>query len=149
MNRLPTFGGGLTGAIVLTLLHQVLKGIDPKAPRMDLLGMNALSKLLKSFGQNLPDVNKLYAITMAGDIISNALYYSLAGIGGKKKILIKGVLLGIAAGVGAVVLPKPLGLQQAHSNRTEETKIMTIALYLFGGLAAAGAIKLLERSNRK
>jgi hypothetical protein len=134
---------GLTGAVALTLIHEGLRRIDPKAPRMDLLGMNALSKLLTSYGKNPPNRDKLFLYTMAGDIVSNALYYSLAGVG-RKHSLLKGALLGAAAGVGGVLLPKPMGLNPAYSSRTTHTKASTIALYLIGGLVTAAAIKLLK-----
>ncbi len=45
--------------------------------------------------------------------------------------------LGLAAGAGALVLPKPLGLGEAPKSRRPATRIMTVAWYLIGGLAAA------------
>ena len=48
-------------------------------------------------------------------------------------------LLGLVAGVSAVVLPEPLGLSKESSNKTLGTQLMTIVLYLMGGLAAATA----------
>ena len=74
-------------------------------------------------------------MTLAGDIVSNAAYYSLTGSG--KNAWLRGGLLGLAAGVGGVVLPGPLGLGTAPSNRTTKTQVMTVAWYLLGGLAAA------------
>ena len=81
--------GGLAGAAALTILHESLKKVDSKAPRMDLLGMMALSKLIRSIGKNPPDARKLYVYTLAGDLLSNALYYSLAGAGKEKSLLQK------------------------------------------------------------
>ena len=144
MKILSAMGGGIAGAIALTLLHETVRRVNANAPRMDLLGMQALAKSLKSVDAPLPDENKLFQITMAGDIFSNAFYYSIAGIGGKKGVLLRGTLLGLAAGIGAVYLPKPLGLNSAPASRTLQTKIMTVALYLTGGLVAGAAGKLIE-----
>jgi hypothetical protein len=137
--------GGLAGAAALTLLHETIKLKDPKAPRMDLLGMSALSKIIRSFGKNPPPADKLYLYTLAGDLLSNALYYSLAGLGKRKGVLARGTALGIAAGLGALLLPKPLHLNEDYSNRTPRTQAMTMGYYLIGSLVAAALIKRLKK----
>lgn len=142
------FGGGLAGAIALTAMHQYVKKINSNAPRMDFLGMEAITKALKNADKPVPDYNNLYYITMAGDVLSNAVYYSAAGIGNKQTWL-KGALLGLAAGAGAIYLPKPMGLNEEHSTRTPETKALTMLYYLTGGLVASGGIKLLGKSRKK
>lgn len=147
-NNWVAFGGGLAGAIALTALHQYIKQKDENAPRMDLLGMEVITKGLKKAHASVPDENDLYYLTMAADVLSNAVYYSAAGIG-KKQTWLKGALLGLAAGAGAVFLPKPMGLNEQHSTRTNETKLLAMAYYLTGGLVAAGSMKLLGRSWKK
>ena len=144
MKLSSAIAGGVTGAIALTLIHETLRRINPKAPRMDLLGMQALAKSLIRLKTSVPDRDKLFNITMAGDLVSNSAYYSLAGIGGKRNIIIRGFFLGLAAGFGAVYLPKPLGLNDAPAARTLQTKLLTVALYSSGGLIAAATSKLLE-----
>lgn len=139
--------GGLAGACALTLVHETLRKVEPDAPRMDLLGENALSKLLQKMGTIPPAGDKLFGITMAGDVVSNAVYYSLAGTGPKRNVWLRGTLLGLGAGLGAVLLPKPLHLNPDYSNRTTKTKALTIALYLFGGLVAAAVIKKLDNEH--
>lgn len=147
MKLLLSLAGGLAGAGVLTVLHEVLRRKDTEAPRMDLLGMNALSKLIRKSGGEPPEKDTLFNITMAGDVAGNALYYSMAGAGDENKVWQRSLFLGLAAGAGAVLLPKPLGLNEQASNRTTETKILTIALYTAGGLVTAAAISWLK--NKK
>ena len=149
MKLLSAIGGGFVGAAALTLLHETLRRVNADAPRMDLLGMEAISKSLEAAHVPVPNEDNLFNITMVGDIISNSLYYSVASIGDEKKVLLRGILLGLAAGFGAVYLPKPLGLNESPSNRTAETKLMTVGLYAFGGLAAAAASKLIENNWEK
>ena len=144
MKFTSVIAGGITGAVALTAIHETVRRINPKAPRMDLLGMEALAKSLLNLKAHVPDENKLFNLTMAGDLLSNSLYYSLAGIGDKRLVILRGALLGLAAGVGAVYLPKPLGLNEAPAARTTQTKLMTVALYLTGGLIAAATAELLE-----
>jgi hypothetical protein len=142
-------GSGLAGAAMTTLIHETVKRVVPNAPRMDLLGMTALSKMLKNADKNVPGRSKLYGWTLAGDIVSNSLYYSLAGIGKTKGAVLRGGLLGLAAGIGAVLLPKPLGLNEEYSNRTTSTKLMTIGLYLAGGLITAAVLRALHKRQER
>ena len=149
MKAIYALEGGVVGAAALTLIHESIKRAIPNAPRMDLLGMNAISKGLKVVGARTPDERKLYGWSLAGDMLSNSLFYSIAGIGQKENALARGAGLGLVAGLGAVLLPKPLGLEERHSARTLETKILTVGLYVAGGLVAAAVMKWLDRNKRK
>jgi len=149
MRALYALEGGVAGAAALTLIHETVKKAVPNAPRMDLLGMSALSKGLKVIGAKTPDERRLYGLSLTGDLISNTVFYSFAGIGKKENALLRGAALGLAAGLGAVLLPKPLGLNQDTSNRTVPTKVMTVGLYVVGGLVAAGVMKFLDRKKHK
>jgi hypothetical protein len=148
MNATTVFAGGLAGAATITLLHESIKRVVPEAPRMDRLGMQAISKGLKKTGNKVPNEDALFAITMAGDLISNALYYSAAGIGSEKNIWIRSSVLGLAAGLGAVLLPKHLGLDERNSNRTVATQVMTVGLYVTGALVTTAVIKLLNKKKK-
>jgi hypothetical protein len=150
MKTIASLGGGLAGACAVTLLHESVRKIVPKAPRMDLLGMNAISKGLNAAGIKTPTGNKLYTLAMAGDILSNSIYYALAGTGNEKNIWLKSSLLGLAAGVAAVALPGPMGLNEKHSARSTQTRLMTVGLYVAGALVATSIMKILaSRKDRK
>ncbi|MBC7390396.1 MAG: hypothetical protein H7329_14360 [Opitutaceae bacterium] len=139
-------GSGLLGALAVSLVHESLRRFLPKAPRMDKLGMQAISVILEKAGHTPPSENELYLIAMVGDIISNGIYYSIAGSDSSKKTIIKGALLGAAAGVGAIVLPGPLGLNKEYSNKTMQTKSITFGLYLFGGILTS---VLMNKMNKR
>ena len=139
--------GGLAGACTLTLLNESVKKLDKDAPRMDLLGMNAVARLMKGNNILTQTAGKLFPIALAGDLVSNSLYYSMADTGDKKNTLVRGALLGLGAGLGAVVLPKTLGLNDDATTRTLKTKVLTVTWYVIGGLAAAAAINLLDRNH--
>lgn len=126
---------GLAGAVVLTIAHETLRRFVSEAPRMDVLGMRAISKIMKKAGTQPPEDGKLRSWAMAGDLVSNSMYYSLAGVG--KGAWIRGGLLGAGAGAGAVLLPGSMGLGSDPSNRSNSTRAMTIGIYLLGGLVAA------------
>lgn len=145
MSLAKAAASGLFGACTLTLIHESARQILPKAPRMDILGMRAITKSLRLLDQEAPPENQLHKVTLAGDIISNSAYYSLVSIGEPEHAVLRGTLLGLAAGIGAVLLPEPLGLGSAPSGRTPETKVMTVGWYVAGGIAAAIMYRLLSQ----
>ncbi|MCK7556024.1 hypothetical protein MKQ70_13735 [Chitinophaga sedimenti] len=142
--------GGVIGACVLTALHELTRNVAHKAPRLDLLGMQALAKGLSKTPLKSVGDDNLHDVTLAGDIISNGMYFSLAAAGSKKNLFLRAGLLGAAAGVAAVCVPQHTALNSKHTSRTLTTKALTVGLYMAGSLAAAAAIRLLERvSDRK
>ncbi len=145
--KLAAAVGGFAGACALTLINQVIAKLDKKAPRLDLLGMNAVAKFVKS-PTGAPDiVQKLLPMSVAGDLVSNTLYYGLAGGGSKQKTLIKGALLGLGAGLGAVALPKPMGLDETPTNLTSKTQALTVLYYVLGGLVAAATMNAIQENQ--
>ncbi len=143
MKLLPSLAAGFTGAIALNLLHETVRRLRPQdAPRMDLLGERGLRQILAKADAPQPDDQQAYLLTMAGDVLSNGVYYSF--VGSDKHSLRRGLALGVAAGVGALVLPGPLGLGTAPSNRTPQTQAMTVAWYTVGGLVAGAVAKALR-----
>ena len=143
MKLLPSLTAGLAGAVALTLLHETARRLRPEdAPRMDVLGMRGLRKLLHKADAPQPNDDTLFNLTMAGDILSNSLYYSLVGSGRHAER--RGLLLGLAAGAGGVALPGPMGLGTAPTNRTPQTQLMTLAWYTAGGLVAGAVARALR-----
>ncbi|MEA2695189.1 MAG: hypothetical protein QOJ16_4576 [Acidobacteriota bacterium] len=133
-------GGGTAGAVALTALHETARRVLPNAPRADLLGERAIDRSLRALGRRPPSGPQLHRWALAGDLLSNSLFYSLVGSHGGRKAWLRGSLLGLGAGLGAVVLPGPLGLGSRPSTRTPATVAMTLAWYVAGGLAAAAAV---------
>jgi hypothetical protein len=137
MNLIKSMIGGLAGAVALNLLHETIKHLDHEAPRVDLIGEEALQKGMIALGAKPFSGNRLYAATLVGDLISNTCYYSLIGTGKRKYLVIHGFLHGAAAGIGALKLTKPMGLSDAPVTRTIKTKVLTVAYYTLGGIIAA------------
>jgi hypothetical protein len=141
---LRTISSGLVGALTLTAINETARQFIPTAPRLDVLGMRALSRSLRGIDVQPPRGEALRYTALAGDILSNTLYYSLAGLGGKERAPIVGGILGFAAGIGSVLLPEPLKLGGDATNRTPATQVMSIAWYTLGGLVAGAS---LQRGN--
>ncbi|GAB3880853.1 hypothetical protein [Spirosoma agri] len=138
-----SLGSGLAGAVALNVLHEIARQFIPDAPRADLLGMRSIAKGFRAVGEQPPQGEELYRLAMAGDVASNALYYSLVGVNTKQPV-VAGAALGLLAGIGAVTLPGPMGLGEKPTKRTPATAAMTIGWYLFGGLVAGAVYKRLK-----
>lgn len=141
-----TLGGalrsGFAGAAALTALHETMRRRLDHPPRMDVIGMRALAKSMRAVGRRPPGRRRLFRETLAGDLLSNTLWYSLIGVGPRKAVWRRGLLLGAVAGAGAVVLPPLLGLGRSPGAKVPETALLTFAVYVAGGMAAAAAARV-------
>ena len=139
--------GGLAGTLTVASLHEALKRVTHDAPRMDLLNIELIRKGFKSMNKEVPKKDELERLAVGGELLCDTAYYGLAGMGGKKGVWLRGALLGLVAGVTAVVLPRPLGLPEEPSNKTSATQLMTIGLYLMGGLATSAMTELVDNAQ--
>lgn len=136
---------GVAAAVSLNVMHECTRKTMPDAPRLDLVGMRALAKGVCALGGTPPE--HLRAVTMAGDLASNALYYSAVALGGPERALTIGAVMGAAAGVGALALPGPLGLGSSAVNRTPQTQVMAAGMYFAAGLLAALVYRTITKSD--
>ncbi|WP_276479492.1 hypothetical protein [Paraflavitalea pollutisoli] len=149
MKLLTSLAGGLAGALAVTLLHELTRKMGTSnAPRLDTLGEQATAKLIEKTGHDAPTGSKLHNTALAGDILANTLYYSLAGAR-MNKAMSTGGILGLSAGIGALKLPGVLGLSEDKTNSSPKQRWLTIGLYVAGGLIAAGVTRWLEKKAKR
>lgn len=140
---------GAMGAAALTTVHQLAQRATDDAPRMDVVGMRALARGLESRGTPIAEGEQLYRATLAGELVSNTLYYALVPLGRGRDVWTRGAALGLAAGIAALLLPRRMGLGDPPRSDRAANQIMTVAWYLIGGLsAAATAVCLRETRDR-
>ena len=84
--------------------------------------------LFPKLGIEPPDRRKVHPMSLAGDLISNSAYYALIGSG--EGAWWRGAGLGLAAGLGALVLPQPLGLGNPPHSSHMSTNALTVAWYV-------------------
>lgn len=143
-NTVKSLGSGLFGALALNVINEVARQYIPGAPRLDIVGKKGLAKAFEKSGATPPQGENLYWGALVGDVVSNALYYSLVGTNKGKNAWQKGAILGLASGVSTLILPRFFGAGQAV-NRKPQTQAMTVAWYVLGGLAAALAVRALSK----
>lgn len=140
-------GSGFAGAATLTALHETARRRLEHPPRMDVIGMRALDRVMRKAGIRRQPRRRLFRQTLAGDLVSNAAWYSLVGLGRRDHVWRRGLMLGLVAGAGAVLLPPLLGLGRSPGSRTPTTQALTVAWYVAGGLAAAAAASAAARNR--
>jgi len=145
MRWIKNMTAGLIGSVALNILHEVVRKNVRNAPQINLLGEEVVNKTLSQVGAPIVDEDALHQVTLEADLIANATYYSMIG-GNGKYIWPKAVALGLSAGIGAIQLPEPLGLDSTPVTRTTQTKVLTVGYYLFGALVTATVLKTLFKS---
>ncbi|WP_295233325.1 hypothetical protein [uncultured Chryseobacterium sp.] len=119
---------GLGGAIALNLLHETIRKNFNNVSEVNKVGEEALNKALDKADMKITNPDQLYAATLAGDVISNGIYYATTATSSFN------IASGLLAGIGAVALPKKMGLDDDPVAETTEKKVMTVAYYLFGAV---------------
>ena len=115
---------------------------------MDLLGMRAVRQLLRAAGWRVPPRRKQQQLALAGDLVANALYYAAVSAPTTSRTWLRAVVFGAAAGAGALLLPRPLGLGDPPKSDRAANQVMTVTWYLAGALTAAGVANALRTTPR-
>lgn len=140
MRWIRNIAAGLIGSVALNILHETIRKNVNNVPEVNLLGAEAVNKTLSQYGRPIQDPDDLHKVTLELDLIANAAYYSAIG-GSGKYIWPKAIVMGLSAGIGALKLPEPLGLDPTPVTATTQKQVMTVGYYLFGALVTALALK--------
>jgi hypothetical protein len=136
---LASLSSGAAGALALTATHEIARRQRPDAPRMDVLGMRALRRYVPGFEHEHASSSRLHRLALVGDLIANTIYYSAIPAKTTGQTWARAVLLGTGAGIGALLLPQPMGLGDPPHSEKPTNQVMTIAWYLLGAVVAAAA----------
>jgi hypothetical protein len=146
MTRLPrALTSGIAGALTLTALHEFGRRRLDYAPRMDVLARRGLRQLLT--GPH--DQGQLQQLALAGDLVGNSLYYASIAAPTAGATWMRAAVLGAAAGVGALTLPRQVGLGDPPHAEQRANQVLTIAYYVAGAVAAAAVANLLMGGSRR
>jgi hypothetical protein len=144
---LTSLTSGAAGAVALTAIHELGRRQLPYAPRMDVLGMRALRRYVPAFEHERPRSARLHRWALAGDLLANAIYYAAVPGRTRAQTWSRATALGLSAGIGALLVPAPIGLgDPPHADRPAN-QVMTVAWYVAGALAAALAANGLQHGR--
>jgi hypothetical protein len=136
---------GLVGAAAVTGLNYLGQRLTPQAPRLDELGRQAVRKTSRNLVASKPSEEAVQATALGGDLMTNSMIYSLAGVGRSKRPEVRGLLAGAAMGAAVVLLAPMLGFGKRTTGIGTKGKAMAIGQYALGGLAA-GLTHRVQRS---
>lgn len=130
---------GFAGALALNIVHELVRKNFDNVPALNEVGEEALQKGLSKINLQLENKDAAYLATLAGDVVSNSFYYAGTATNAA------GLLSGALAGIGAIYLPKYIGLDDSPVASTDRKKLLTIAYYTLGGLITNIIYKQLKK----
>ncbi len=128
-------GAGLAGAASLSILNEISRRLDPRAPRLELIGERALAAGLRRAGARRPRPTKLRRLGILSDLVANSIVYG-ALFAGRPRPWRRGTLGGLVAGIAALATAPALGIDRRLRAAPAATQL-ALARYLGAGLAAS------------
>ncbi len=149
MTILKNLISAFAGSVALNVIHEVVRKTCVDVPQINSVAEEAIQKSFSAAGIKEPKGNALYGYALTGDLVANTAYFT--GVAGKsnKDTLIKGLIMGATAGLGALTLTSPMGLDAAPVNRSRKTQVLTVLYYVAGGLVSAGVSNSLRNREKK
>jgi len=157
---LQALGYGLAGAAAAAIANETARRVNPRPSPLARLSQLAQGNFLGRRRRfNNPFAKGPFAkgpfakgpfakVMMAGNLFSNPLFYNFGGDRSVKRNLLRSALLGVGAGLGALALPQQKrNIWGARVGRSG-SGLKTIGRLLAGGLVAAAASRLLNRTFR-
>jgi hypothetical protein len=139
---LQALGYGLAGAAAAAIANETARRVNPRpSPLAQLAQLNFLGRRRRF---NYP----FRKGTIAGNLLSNPLFYNLGGERSVKRNLLRSALLGVGAGLGSLALPRQKRSVWDTRGGRGGSRLKTIGRLIAGGLVAAAASRLLNRSLR-
>ena len=139
---------GLTGAATLTLLRETLDTADPGNSKVLPLHKKGVFRQLKKASQKKGMGAVKGYVDLAARLLGMVGYMGVTALGKKKNTLLRGGMLGALAGVAAILM-NDNDDPAVSSQELWRKRVITMALYILGGLVAGGAIKLINNGKKK
>lgn len=144
--------GSIAGATTLGLLTETLQNLNGNSSHLNLFENNNLKRRLKKTASKKGLKATKQYIRLAEDLLASSAYMGLAALSKKKNGLLRGGVLGAAAGLGDVFLKnehhknekKSYSNGMALKKKEEESitsKILKVVLYAIGGMIAGRVIQ--------
>lgn len=129
----------------LTILQKIVRLFNPDAPHFNQLGRSTIMMLADKADLNVPDNDVTELLERVSEKATSAIS-GLFGDTGESAIL-QGAALGLSVGVGTVLLqPKEEYFTDVNQSGAKK-KLLTVGLYVAGGILASIIVKQLEKRN--
>lgn len=162
MKLVNAIEGGLAGASTLSLLGETLKSFDSSTSENKKINGKNLKKRIKKASSQKPLKAATQYIGLAGDLLSSTAFLGFTSLGKRKHAMLRGAILGTAAGLGAVFLndhqqkekTKKINDHEGYPS-TERArtpglqKAMEVGLFTLGGLLAGRILQSAGNKNKK
>lgn len=151
---------GLAGATTISLLGETLRRIDGQNSHPNSMHKKSLEKRFKKASSKKPLKASKQVIGLAGDLLGNASLLGLGKLTKKKNAVLRGALLGTAAGLGVVWLNSggnSKGGVNGHKGypytktATDPllAKALEVGLFALGGAIAGKLVKGEKKKKKK
>lgn len=129
----------------LTILQKIVRLFDQDAPHFSELGHNTILKLADKADLNVPNND----VTELLEKVSEKASAAIAGLFGEtgENSILQGAALGLSVGVGTVLLQPKADYFALENNEVAKKKLLTVGMYVAGGILAAVIVKQLEKRN--
>ena len=144
-STLQALGYGLAGAAAAAIANETARRVNPRPSPLSQLAQMANLNFL---GRRKRFSNPFGKGSIGGALLNNPLFYNLGGERNVKRNLLRSALLGVGAGLGTLAIPRQKRNFWGASAGREGSRKKTIGRLIAGGLIAAAASKLLNRSLR-
>ncbi|HEV7332455.1 MAG TPA: hypothetical protein VGN63_15565 [Flavisolibacter sp.] len=162
MNLVNAIEGGLAGASTISLLGETLRNFDGHTSDSKKIKGKNLKKLFKKASSQKPMKAAKQFIGLAGDLLGSTAFLRFTSLGKRKHAMLRGAILGTAAGLGAVFLndhqqkektKKINGHEGYPSTEMARTpvvqKAVEVGLFTLGGLLAGRILQSTGSKNKK
>ena len=139
---------GLAGAATLTLLSETRNKINSNSPNTNLFHRKGIVRHLKK-GMRKKGFKavKMY-VSVAAELLSIAGALGISGLGKKKNAVLQGGLAGALTGT-AVAFLQNVPENESDNNELWRKRLVTIALYILGGLVAGKVVQAMNKKKKK
>lgn len=152
--------GGLAGVTTISLLTETLRKINGHSSNNHLLDGRNLKRRFKKAKSKKPQKATKQFIRLAGDLLSSTAFLGVSSLGKKRNAMLRGGVLGTAAGLGSVLLN---GLENGHGKTNGQegyhltglpkdkflSQVLEVSLYAIGGLIAGKVIQGVGKKKKK
>jgi hypothetical protein len=152
--------GGLAGATTISLLGETLRKINGKPSGTTGFNGKKLKKRFKKGKSKKPLKATKQYVRLAGELLGSTAFLGFSSLGKKKNAMLRGALLGTAAGLGAVLLndhnkdePGTNGHEGyptlLPASDTMLSKALEVGLFTIGGLIAGRMVQGPGKKKKK